>query len=101
MDEQERVAEFLAAHDLHAPTAYRLLDLCSELGELAKEVNTSTGYGANPEAVAIADDELGDALFALLALAEEVDLDAGAALDAALSKYEARLAEGETPGSGK
>lgn len=45
MDEQEQVAEFVAIHDLDAPPAYRLLDLASEVGELAKDAAESTGYG--------------------------------------------------------
>lgn len=99
MDEQERVAAFVQRHDLEAPPAYRLLDLVSELGELAKEATTSTEYGDNPDALEIDDDELGDTLFALLALAEQVDTDAGDALDEALAKYERRLDETGDPGS--
>jgi NTP pyrophosphatase (non-canonical NTP hydrolase) len=100
MDAQRRVAAFVAAHDIESPPAYRLLDTVSELGELATEVNESTDYGSDPEAVAVAEDELGDALFALLALAEELGVDADDALDTALAKYERRLEDGETPGSG-
>lgn len=93
MDEQRRVATFLAANDMEAPPEFRLLDLVSELGEVAKEVNESTEYGANPDDVSVADDEIGDALFALLALADSVDVDAGEALETAISKYEVRIAE--------
>lgn len=73
MDRQDRVASFIAEHDLAAPPAYRLLDLTSELGELAKEVNTSTSYGDDPDE----------------------------ALDTAVQKYENRLAETDTPASGE
>lgn len=99
MDAQQEVAAFVAENGLEAPPEYRLLDLASEVGELGKEVNESTGYGAGGE-VEIASDEVGDALFALLALAESVDIDAGDALEEAMAKYERRLDEGETPGSG-
>ena len=101
MDEQQRVAEFVARHDLDAPPAFRLLDAVSELGELAKNVNESTDYGAAPSGAAVDDDEVGDALFALLALADSLDVDAGAALDEALAKYEDRLDETGTAGSGE
>lgn len=101
MDEQQRVAAFVDQHGLEAPPAFRLLDLLSELGEVAKDVNESTGYGARPEDAAVNADELGDTLFALLALAEALDVDAGEALDVALEKYERRLETGETPGSGE
>ena len=41
----------------------------------------------------IATDEIGDALFSLLAVAESLDVDAGDALDESLAKYEARIDE--------
>ena len=99
MEEQERVAAFVAAHGLDAPPAYRALDLVSEVGEVAKEVNLSTEYGETDDP-AIAPDEIGDALFALLALADAVDVDAGAALEAAMAKYADRLDASGDAGSG-
>ena len=99
MDEQSRVASFVAENDLEAPAAYRLLDAVSELGEVLKELCTSTTYGTAPEEVEVPEDELGDALFALLALCAELDVDAGAALETSLSKYEDRLAETGDAGS--
>lgn len=101
MDAQDRVAEFVATHDVDAPPVYRLLDLVSEVGELAKDANESTGYGDDPGAVTLSEDELGDALFALLALCDRSGTDAEDALETALEKYEDRLSESETPGSGE
>ncbi len=101
MDEQQQVAEFIDRHDLDAPPAFRLLDLVSELGEVAKDVNESTGYGTAPEDVAVSEDELGDTLFVLLALAAKLDVDAGKALDTALEKYESRLETQDNPSSGE
>ena len=100
LDAQQRVDAFLESNDLETEPSYRVLDLVSEVGEVAKEVNTSTNYGENPEAFAIAPDEIGDTLFALLALCVETDIDAGAALDEALEKYERRLDAGGSAGSG-
>ena len=100
MNAQQRVAEFLAEHDMDADPAYRILDLASEVGELAKDVNDSTGYGDSPDDVAVHVDEVGDALFALLAAAESLDVDAEAALDEALAKYEGRIEDSGDPGSG-
>jgi len=100
-DAQSRVATFLEDTDLQASAAYRLLDTVSELGEVAKEVCTSTGYGEDPEAVAVPEDELGDALFALLALCEELDINSEAALETALAKYETRLEATGDAGSGE
>jgi NTP pyrophosphatase (non-canonical NTP hydrolase) len=99
MDEQDRVSAFVEAHDLHADPEYRLLDLASEVGELAEGANDSTGYGTDPRSLSVDEDELGDALFALLAFAESVDVDAGDALDAALAKYERRIESSGEPGS--
>ena len=99
MDEQVRVADFLDDNDLRAPPANRVLDLASEVGELAKNVNESTDYGAT-EGADVDHDELGDALFCLLALADELDHDAGAALDEALAKYADRIEETGGAGSG-
>ena len=101
MDEQDRVAAFVAEHGLETDLAYRVLDLESEVGEVAKEVTTSTDYGSDPDAAAIASDELGDALFALLALAETADVDAGDALAESLAKYERRLDASGDAGSGR
>lgn len=100
MDEQRTVAEFVDEHDLETPPAYRLLDLVSEVGELAKDANTSTDYGHAPSDLEIAPDELGDALFALLALADSLEIDATEALAESIEKYDARLDDGTTPGSG-
>ncbi|WP_232701695.1 MazG nucleotide pyrophosphohydrolase domain-containing protein [Halobacterium wangiae] len=100
MDDQDLVADFLDDNDLHAPPANRVLDLASEVGELAKNVNESTDYGASDGAV-VERDELGDALFCLLALADELDYDAGAALNEALAKYADRIEETGGAGSGE
>jgi NTP pyrophosphatase (non-canonical NTP hydrolase) len=90
-DAQRRVGEFVARHDFHAPPAYRLLDVTAELGEAAANAAKSTDYGAEPEAIAVEVDELGDLLFALLAFADRVGIDAEAALDSAIAKYERRI----------
>jgi len=100
MDDQERVAAFVQTHGLEAPPTYRLLDLVSEVGELAKDATESTGYGESPAAFEVSEDELGDVLFALLALAEATGVDADEALDTALAKYESRIDASGRPASG-
>lgn len=92
-DAQQQVASFVATHDLYCPPAYRLLDVAAEVGELAADANASSGYGTAPEEVAVARDEVGDTLFALLAFADAMDIDAQAALEESLEKYQKRLAE--------
>lgn len=88
---QDRVATFLDENDMRAPPAYRLLDLQAEVGELAADAAKTSGYGDAPDDLAVKEDELGDALFSLLALAEELDVDAGAALETSFAKYEDRI----------
>lgn len=101
MEEQEKVAAFFEEHGLDGEPAYQILDLASEVGEIAKDAAESTGYGASPDDLDVKADELGDALFSLLAVAESLDVDAGAALDEALAKYRARIEETGDPGSGE
>lgn len=101
MESQERVAEFVQEHEIEARPEFRLLDLVSELGEVAKDATTSTDYGASPDELAVNADEIGDVLFALFALADSLDIDANEALDTALAKYEDRLSEEGTAGSGE
>lgn len=99
MDQQQTVAEFIETHDLQAKPAYRTLDLAAEVGEIAAAVAGSTEYGAQAGSIAVPEDEIGDALFALLALADGLDIDAEDALDTALSKYERRIGSDGGPGS--
>lgn len=76
MDEHRGVAAFIREHGLETPPAYRLLDLLSELGEVATDVAASTGYGESPGQLEVAADEIGDTVFAVLALAEGLEIDA-------------------------
>lgn len=97
---QKRVAAFARHHNLlYAPTIHAL-DLVSEVGEVAKEVLLSTDYGRRaPQFRPELANELGDALYSLLMLAEACGVDADGALSAALEKYERRLAEQGAAGS--
>ncbi len=99
MDAQRRVARFAADHELNGTLPYRALDLAAETGEIAAELTDSTAYGTKPDEVAVARDELGDALFSLLLLCESLDVDAETALDESLAKYERRIDETGSPGS--
>ena len=101
MQAQDRVARFCDEHDLDADPAYRVLDLAAEVGEVAADAAKSAEYGAAPEKLAVSEDELGDALFALLATAEAFDIDAGTAMVSSLAKYECRLADTGDAGSGE
>jgi NTP pyrophosphatase (non-canonical NTP hydrolase) len=103
VDELQRsVRGFVEAHGLEASAEVRLLDLLSEVGELAKEALKVSEYGhraftPTPDW----QDELGDALFSLFCLANETGVDVEQALHGALQKYERRLAAGGDAGSGR
>ncbi|MGD2178313.1 MAG: MazG nucleotide pyrophosphohydrolase domain-containing protein [Anaerolineae bacterium] len=94
IDLQREVALFTHRHRLQHDVETHALDLVSEVGELAKELLLATDYGRRPYQLRheLAN-EIGDALYSLLALAEVCGVDAEDALRAALGKYERRLAE--------
>jgi NTP pyrophosphatase (non-canonical NTP hydrolase) len=99
MDAQDRVAAFVDDHDMDADPAYRVLDLAAEVGEIAADAAKSSEYGAAPGNLTVSEDELGDAVFALLATADALDIDAEDALETSLTKYERRLEESGDAGS--
>lgn len=95
MDEQQqRVKDLMARYGLGTDPQVRMLDLSSEVGELAKEVLKSTAYGTRPfTPTASLEEELGDCLFSLLCLSESLGLEAQPALEKVLQKYQRRFAE--------
>lgn len=100
MDAQDKVAEFIEKHELDGTPEFRILDLVSEVGEVAKDATASADYGVNPEDLKVKTDEIGDVLFSLLAVADSLGIDAGEALDTAIEKYESRISETGDAGSG-
>ena len=97
---QHDVGRFARRHGLLYDAATHVLDLVSEVGELAKLILEASDYGEG----AIDDrvdfsGEMGDAFYSLLTLASVLDVDAGEALQAALRKYETRLRETGEAGS--
>lgn len=99
---QQRVAAFVAEHGLEAPATARLLDLVSEVGELAKEALKGSRYGQDTfQPTATWPDELGDCYFALLGLANRTGVDLDAVLARVLAKYRERLGQRGDAGSGR
>lgn len=99
---QQTVAEFCRLHQIEATRPARLLDLSSELGELAKVWLKASAYGMDPQGQPDPEAwraELGDILFALLSLANESGVDAEQALRQALERYSARIQSAGHPGS--
>ena len=100
---QNKVKEFNAQRNAHIEpmNVYaRLLDINSEMGELAKEYLKHSNYGAGE--FVLEDEfklELGDVLYSLLSLADELNIDAEECLDKAIAKYQKRLNKAQTMGS--
>ena len=80
------------AHRAQMPVEARMLDIESEVGELSKEVLKSTKYGTK-EFVVTEDFklELGDVLYSVLSMAEEVGVDAYECLEKVIQKYKSRV----------
>ncbi len=90
---QQKVAKFNEKAGYTMDLEHRLLDLSSEVGELAKEVSKLSSYGRK-ERVAITDslkEELGDSFYSLVSLANELTLDLEDCLNSVLEKYKLRL----------
>lgn len=97
---QADVAQFIKQHNLEIQLGDRMLDLTSEVGELAKEILKSTDYGCQNFAPTDAwADELGDVFFSLICLANMTNIDLLDALNGALSKYQSRLRDKGDVGS--
>jgi NTP pyrophosphatase (non-canonical NTP hydrolase) len=101
-DYQQRVAAFVAEHKLETETASRLLDLLSELGEVAKEILKGSDYGKKDfSPTPDWESELADTFFSLICLANATGVDLDTALSAALQKYQDRLSSRGDAGSGR
>lgn len=99
---QRTVAEFAESHGMSREPWVRFLDFSSEAGELSKELLKASKYGTRPpEPVPSMEEELGDCVFSLLCLADSLGLDALAALESSLRKYERRFQTTGKIGSGK
>ena len=100
---QEKVKNFNQKKNCHLnpmPVHARILDIQSELGELAKEYLKHSKYGTTD--FSLEENfkmEYGDVLYSLLSLADELNIDANACLDKAISKYEDRILKKNSMGS--
>lgn len=90
---QDRVNRFVEAHQLEIAVSARVLDLVSEVGEIAKEILKSTRYGQKSfQPTADWTSELGDVFFSLICIANSTGVNLEDALRQALRKYEQRFA---------
>jgi len=84
---QEQVAEFVLRNELEISANNRLMDLISEVGELAKELLENTEYGNRDFYPTRAwKNELGDVFFALICLANSTEVNLIAAAKQCLIK---------------
>ena len=93
-DLQNKVTNFVNKNNLEIQVENRFLDLISEVGELSKEVLEGSNYGKRKFSNTKKwDDEFGDVLFSLIAIANKTEVDFEVALDRALNKYQKRYDE--------
>ena len=93
---QEQVDASIRTLGGYWPPLANLARLFEECGELARAVNQAHGPKLRKpgEAPVSASDELGDALYVLLVLANSLDIDAETALSNALAKVATRVPTG-------
>ena len=92
---QQKIKEFCKKHNLESPPEHRLLDVVSELGEVAKEVLKMTNYGRKSlEYREEIKSEIGDAIYSLITVANYFDINLDEALEMVFQKYEKRLKKG-------
>lgn len=99
---QKRVATFVDANGLETDVVHRVLDLVSEIGEVAKETLKSTSYGKSRfKKTENWESEMGDALFSIICVANTTGVDLENALSLGLQKYEKRIKTTKDAGSGR
>lgn len=90
---QQRVDEWIGQFaEGYWPPLVNLARIAEEVGELAREVNHRYGPKAKKSSESDSDLELeiGDVLFALICLANSIDIDLEQSLERTLAKYRAR-----------
>lgn len=99
---QEQVNELIKKYDLDTSVEIRFIDLVSEVGELGKEILKGNNYGKNEfTKTDNLESEIGDVLFSLICIANELNIDLKVALDEVIEKYNSRFSEKGNIGSGK
>ena len=102
---QHKVKEFNESKTCHRepmPVYARLLDIESEIGELAKEYLKNSKYGTKDfEMTDDFKEEFGDVLYAILALSNEINISAEECLDVSLNKMKKRMEKNNSFGSGR
>jgi NTP pyrophosphatase (non-canonical NTP hydrolase) len=90
------------AHTKPMPVYARILDIQSELGELAKEYLKHSKYGTTEfELDEEFKMEFGDILYSLLSLSNELEIDSKLYLNKVINKYTDRINKNKSMGSGR
>lgn len=99
---QQQIADFVEEYAMQTSIQTRVLDLVSEVGEVAKEVLKGSDYGTTTFQVTPEwSMELADALFALVCLANSTGVDLDDAVQRVLIKYQQRFDDTGEMGSGQ
>jgi NTP pyrophosphatase (non-canonical NTP hydrolase) len=97
---QSEIKLFCEKHKLETTIEIRMMDLSSEIGELSKEIIKSTNYGKEKFKITEnTEKEIGDVLFSLITIANDLDINLESALNKVITKYSNRLNKGNTIGS--
>lgn len=92
---QKQIMKFCKENDMDSSIEYKIIDILSELGEVAKEVLKMSNYGKDPiKYRKKLKDELGDVLYSLITIANTFDIDLEESLFQAIDKYKKRLKKG-------
>lgn len=92
---QGQIKNFCKKNKINHKPEIHALDLTSEIGEISKEILKMSNYGK--KSIRYSEEikgELGDALYSLIALANNFNIDLEEALQMVIKKYENRLAKG-------
>lgn len=100
MGKQEEVDIFMNRYGMNIKPEYRAIDIAAEFGEVAKQILEQTGYGEEDlDRSNDLEEEIGDLYFALIALANSLNIDLDIAIDKVIEKYKKRIEETGDAGS--
>jgi NTP pyrophosphatase (non-canonical NTP hydrolase) len=89
---QEKINTFCKDKNLDSTLEIKVLDLVSEVGEVSKEIIKGTDYGKKDFKITEnTESEIGDVLFSLITIANQLDVDLEIALEKVLEKYQKRF----------
>ncbi len=92
---QKKVKNFCEINNISGTPESRLIDMVSELGEVAKEVLLASNYGKSAlQKNEKLEMEIGDVIFSIITLSNSLEINMENALNKSLEKYNIRLSKG-------